>query len=198
MEIVKHFRHCCLACTLAFLALPEPARTQAAPAAPGTPAAAAERDGQHDFDFLIGTWKAHLKRLEKPLTGSSTWLEYDGTFVARKVWGGKANLDEAELDGPAGHIEGLTLRLYNPETHLWSLHWANSKDGVMAVPTVGQFKDGRGLFYDQEVWHGKSIFVRYAWSDITPSSAHFEQSFSVDGGATWEVNWITDQTRLKP
>ena len=82
----------------------------------------AVRDGQHDFDFYIGTWTQHLKRLEHPLTGSNTWVEYDGTVMVRKVWGGRANLNEFEADGPAGHIEGLTLRLYNPQSHQWSLY----------------------------------------------------------------------------
>lgn len=157
---------------------------------------AQRRDGQHDFDFEIGTWKIHLKRLEHPLTGSTTWVEFDGTSVTRKVWGGRANLEEFETNGPSGHVEGLTLRLYNPQTHQWSLYWANGKDGVLNIPTIGEFKNGRGEFFDQEPYNGRYILVRYIWSEITPTSAHFEQSFSEDGGQSWEVNWITDQTRV--
>jgi len=157
-----------------------------------------ERDGQHDFDFEIGSWKIHLKRRLKPLTGSNTWVEFDGTSVTRKVWDGRANLEEFETDGPTGHIEGLTLRLYNPQTQQWSLYWANSKDGTMGgPPNIGEFKNGRGEFYCQDTFNGQAILIRYVWSDITPNSAHFEQSFSDDGGKTWEVNWITDQTRVQ-
>jgi hypothetical protein len=157
-----------------------------------------ERDGQHDFDFEIGSWKIHLKRRLKPLTGSNTWVEFDGTSVTRKVWDGRANLEEFETDGPTGHIEGLTLRLYNPQTQQWSLYWANSKDGTMGgPPNIGEFKNGRGEFYCQGTFNGRAILIRYVWSDITPNSAHFEQSFSDDGGKTWEVNWITDQTRVQ-
>jgi hypothetical protein len=157
-----------------------------------------ERDGQHDFDFEIGSWKIHLKRRLKPLTGSNTWVEFDGTSVTRKVWDGRANLEEFETDGPTGHIEGLTLRLYNPQTQQWSLYWANSKDGTMGgPPNIGEFKNGRGEFYCQDTFNGRAILIRYVWSDITPNSAHFEQSFSDDGGKTWEVNWITDQTRVQ-
>ena len=157
-----------------------------------------ERDGQHDFDFEIGSWKIHLKRRLKPLTGSNTWVEFDGTSVTRKVWDGRANLEEFETDGPTGHIEGLTLRLYNPQTQQWSLYWANSKDGTMGgPPNIGEFKNGRGKFYCQDTFNGRAILIRYDWSDITPNSAHFEQSFSDDGGKTWEVNWITDQTRVQ-
>ena len=156
------------------------------------------RDGQRDFDFEEGTWKIHLKRLIKPLTGSTSWIEFDGTSVTRKVWDGRAWLEEFETDGPTGHIEGLTLRLYNSETHQWSLYWANSKAGTMGgPPNVGEFKDGRGEFYAQDTFNGRVILIRYVWSDITPNYAHFEQSFSDDGGKTWEVNWVTDQSRVK-
>jgi hypothetical protein len=152
-------------------------------------------DGQHDFDFEAGTWKIHLKRLLHPLTGSKQWVEFDGTSTTRKVWDGRAWIEEFETNGSSGRVEGLTLRLYNPQSHQWSLFWANSKDGVLAQPTIGEFKNGIGEFFDQEPFHGRSIFVRYVWSEITSNSAHFEQSFSDDGGKTWEVNWITDQTR---
>lgn len=153
------------------------------------------RDGQHDFDFMLGSWKFHLKRLVNPLSGSTRWIEFDGTGVCRPVWGGKAQLDELDVNGPDGRVQGLTLRLYNPESHQWSLHWANAKDGILGVPTVGEFKDGRGEFFDQELYKGRMILVRYVWSDITPDSARFEQSFSEDGGRTWEANWITTQVR---
>jgi hypothetical protein len=164
----------------------------------GTQQSANGHDGQHDFDFEKGTWKIHLKRLLHPLTGSSTWVEFDGTSVTRKVWDGRAWIEQFETDSPVGgHIEGLTLRLYNPESHQWSLYWATSKNGTMGQPTIGEFKNGRGEFYDQEPFNGRAILVRFIWSEITPNSAHFEQSFSDDGGKTWEVNWITDQTRVK-
>jgi len=156
-----------------------------------------ERDGQHDFDFEIGTWKTHLKRLLRPLTGSTTWVEYEGTTLVRKVWNGRANLVELTADGPAGHFEGLNLRLYNPESHQWSLNFANSSGGSLGIPTIGEFKNGRGEFYDQETLNGRAIFVRFVISDITPNSCRFEQAFSDDGGKTWEVNWIAIDTRVK-
>ena len=158
---------------------------------------AQEREGQHDFDFEIGTWKTHLKRLVHPLTGSTTWVEYDGATVVRKVWNGRANLVELVADGPAGHFEGLNLRLYNPQTHQWSLNFANSNGGTLSQPTIGEFKNGRGEFFDQETLNGRAIYVRFVISDITPTSCRFEQSFSDDGGKTWEVNWIATDTRVK-
>src|SRR5262245_17360681 len=162
------------------------------------PTGAAEApDGQHDFDFMFGTWKVHIRRLKNPLHGSKEWYEMDGTSVCRPIWGGKGNIEEVENDGPTGKMEALTVRLYSPTSRQWSLNWVNQKNGRFDVPTVGEFKNGRGEFYDQELFEGRSILVRYVWSDITPRSAHFEQAFSADGGKTWEVNWIAQSTRIE-
>jgi hypothetical protein len=156
------------------------------------------RDGQHDFDFEVGNWKTHVSRLLHPLTGSKTWVEYDGTTVVRKVWDGRAILLELEMDGAGSHFEGLSLRMYNPEAHQWSLNFANSSSGVMSTPTIGEFRDGRGEFYDQETLSGRAILVRFVISNIRHDSVHFEQAFSDDGGKTWEVNWIATDTRSAP
>jgi hypothetical protein len=157
------------------------------------PAHAAE----HDFDFVVGTFKSHVRRLQKPLTGSTTWTDWKGTVSNRKVLGGRGNLEEIELDTASSHLEALTLRLYNPATRLWSLYWSNARQGVLArPPSVGGFKDGRGEFYDQETWDGRVILVRHVFSDIKPDSYRFEQAFSADGGKTWEANWIADVTRV--
>ena len=172
------------------LAAPEP------PPKP-TPAMKPLPDGQRDFDFLIGKWKYHLKRLQNPLTGSTSWIELDGTGVCRPIWNGNAQIDELDVDGPSGHIRGLTLRLYNPESRQWNLNWANASNGTLGVPTIGSFKDGVGEFFDQEAYNGRTILVRYRWTGAKTDSPHFEQSFSDDGGKTWEVNWITDQVRVK-
>ena len=167
-----------------------------AAAALAQPASTPGRDGSHDFDFAQGKWKIHVKKLKAPLKGSKEWIEFSGTSTCRPFWGGAGNLDELVVDGPDGRIDAITLRMYSPTARQWSLNWATRKGASFGVPTVGEFRNGRGEFYDQEVWEGRTIFVRYVWSDITPTSAHFEQAFSDDGGKTWEVNWITDQTRV--
>lgn len=154
------------------------------------------KDVSHDFDFEIGTWKTHVRRLVHPLTGSTTWVEMNGISTCRKVWGGRANLLELEADGPNGHFQGLSLRLYNPETRKWSLNFASSHDGTLTTPTIGEFKNGRGEFYDHEILNGKTILVRFVIHDITPTSCKFEQAFSADEGKTWEVNWIATDTRM--
>ena len=153
-------------------------------------------DINHDFDFEIGTWKTHVRRLLHPLTGSSTWVEMDGITTVTKVWGGRANLVELVADGSQGHFEGLSLRLYDPGTRKWSLNFASSSDGTMTPPTIGEFKKGRGEFYSHETLNGRSILVRFVISGITPTSCTFEQAFSGDEGETWEVNWIATDTRI--
>lgn len=197
MKLLRLMRVCLLVSILGCVCQPLVALSQTAAPRMDVQSAGAARDGQHDFDFHIGTWKTHLRRLLNPLTGSTTWVEYNGTTVVRKVWNGRANLVELVADGSAGHFEGLSLRLYNPQSHQWSLNFANANSGVMAQPTIGEFKNGRGEFYDQETFNGRAILVRFLISDITPNSCHFEQAFSADGGKTWEVNWIATDTRVK-
>ncbi|HTV86894.1 MAG TPA: hypothetical protein VME63_15950 [Dyella sp.] len=157
----------------------------------------AYRDGRHDFDFEIGTWKTHLTRLLHPLSGSHAWATYEGTSVVRKIWDGRANLVELEADGPSGHLELLSLRLYNPDAHQWRINVASSRGGNLGVPAVGAFKDGRGEFIDQEIFDGRAILVRLVISDIKPDSYRVEQAFSDDDGRTWEVNWIATDVRVK-
>lgn len=165
-----------------------------------TQPAAAVHDGQHDFDFLLGSWKIHLKRRLKPLTGSDQWVEFDGTVVCRSIWGGLAEVEEFNVDSPEKKIfiQGLAVRLYNPRNRQWTIYWANRKNGVFdGAPQIGHFSNGRGEFYGQDTTEdGRPVYVRFAWSNITSSAPHFEQAYSEDGGRTWEVNWITEQTRV--
>lgn len=162
-----------------------------------TLAQANQTDGQRDFDWEIGTWKTHLRRLQRPLSGSTTWVEYEGTTVVSKVLDGRANLVELKVNGPTGRIEGLSLRLYNPQARQWSLNFANVNDGQMTRPAIGAFKDGRGEFYNEDTYGGRAIFVRFVITKIADDQYKFEQSFSNDGGKTWEVNWIAVDTRVR-
>jgi hypothetical protein len=198
MNVLKQFRtYIGVAGLLLFAPIPQAlAQQNSTPAATTLKQTPAERDGQHDFEPLIGSWKYHLKRRLNPLTGSNTWVELEGTGVCYKIWDGRSELDTFEADGPTGHIEGLTLRTYNPESHQWRLYWANSKNGILDPPQIGSFKDGRGEFFAQDTINGKTILIRFAWTNMTTDTPHFEQSFSDDGGKTWEVNWITDQSRV--
>jgi hypothetical protein len=193
----KHVR-CCLSffALVLFLGSLQAHGQQSSASSSSVQSASAERDGSHDFDPLIGSWKYHLKRRLNPLTGSNRWVEFDGSGVCRKISDG-ASVDQIEVDGPTGHITGLTLRVYNPTSHQWRLYWANQKIGILDPPQVGEFKDGRGQFFAQDTINGKMILIKFDWTKLDTDTPHFEQSFSDDGGKTWEVNWITDQTRVK-
>jgi hypothetical protein len=159
--------------------------------------ASVARDGQHDFDFEIGTWKTDLQRLRHPLSGSSEWIKCTGTSVVSKVWGGRANLVELVADCPGGGFTGLNLRLYNPDSRQWTLNFSNASSGTLSQPTVGEFRNGRGEFYDQEDFNGRAIMVRFIITRVSADVCRFEQSFSVDGGKTWELNWVATDTRVK-
>jgi hypothetical protein len=155
------------------------------------------RDGSHDFDFLFGNWEIEHSRLKAPLKGSNSWYDFKGRATACPIWGGAANMDEIEGDSPMGYIQGMTLRLYDPTSSQWRLYWANRTKGILEIPTIGGFTNGRGEFFDQEIFEGRAIYVRYVWSDITEDSCRWEQAFSADGGKTWETNWIMKFKRVK-
>ncbi len=178
---------------LVFSPIAAKAQSPAPSAAP--PSESAPRDGQHDFDFTVGSWKTHITRLQKPLSGSTTWITMEGTKTERKIWNGRAHLEEIEADGPTGHMQGLTLFLYNPQAHQWSQTFASSRDGTLGSPLIGAFKSGRGEFFGQDTFNNRTILVRAIWSDIGHDSHKFEQAFSDDGGKTWETNFIAQLTR---
>jgi hypothetical protein len=157
------------------------------------------RDGSHDFDFDFGTWQTHSSRLLHPLTGSHDWVEMDGVTVVSRIWSGRANLAEYRAVGPTGVVELLALRVYNPKSHQWSINFATPNVGALgAVPGVGEFRDGRVDFYDQETINGRAVLVRFSIWGVTAEEARSEQAFSADGGKTWEVNWITRYSRASP
>jgi hypothetical protein len=165
--------------------------------APGSESSTTANGGSHDFDFDFGTWKTHTSRLVHPLTGSKEWMQMDGVTQVEKVWNGRGNLAVLESDGPKGHLELMALRLYDPRARQWSINFATSNVGTISVPCIGEFKHGLGEFYDQEQFNGRTILVRFTFRSISPDSAQSEQSFSDDGGKTWEVNWVNKYTRVK-
>jgi len=154
-------------------------------------------DGTHDFDFEFGSWKAHIARRLKPLTGSTEWVEYEGTSVVRPWWDGRANIGELRVSGPAGKIEGMSVRLYDPASRQWKIHWANAADGALGEAMVGGFVNGRGEFYNQEMLGNRAILVRFIFSGMSAGRTfRIEQAFSADGGKSWETNWISDFTKV--
>jgi hypothetical protein len=162
------------------------------------PANLPQHDGSHDFDFLIGDWKAHVRRLPDRLNNSNKWDEYDGISNHHKLLDSNANFEQFEVTSPDKklHIKAQTLRLYNPASRQWSIYLVDLDNGTLDVPpVVGGFTGNRGEFYHQEQFKGRTILVRYMWLNISPKSTRMEQSFSPDGGKTWEVNWICELSR---
>ena len=170
----------------------QPAKSEPASTAP----AVDERDGSHDFDWEIGTWATSVKVLRNPLSPKATWVEFNGTSVIHSLGGGKANLVDLDVTGPVGRVQGVSLRLYNVQGRQWTLNFANMGDGLLTSPSIGEFKSGRGEFYGTDTLRGRAILVRFVILDVTPDSARFEQSYSADGGKTWELNWIATDRRL--
>jgi hypothetical protein len=153
-------------------------------------------DGRADFDFEVGRWKVHHRRLREWLKGSTAWEEFEGISVARKTLGGLGMIDEITNQRPTGLIYGMTVRVFNPQTQQWSMYTANSVQGISAMPMMGSFAQGIGRFHAFEPIEGRCIFTRFLWLDITATSYRWEQAFSADGGSTWETNWIQDHIRL--
>jgi hypothetical protein len=154
-----------------------------------------EQPGQHDFDFNFGNWHTHIRRIPDPFSTPSNSFELDGTVTVRRVWGGRAQLEEIEVDTPKGRWEGLTFFLYNPKSHQWSQTFINSKMGVLNPPTMGAFKNGRGELFNQDKFNSRTILVRGVWSEITSDSHNYEESYSDDGGKIWKPAFIAHLTR---
>jgi hypothetical protein len=164
-----------------------------------TLAAAAEpavRDGAHDFDFNLGTWRTHIRRFADPFSKSPQASELNGTVTVRAVWGGRGQVEEIEADGARGHWEGLTLFLYNPGARQWTQTFADGSDGMLTTPLIGEFRDGKGELYAQETFKGRALLIRGTWSDIRADSHQFEEDFSADGGHTWVRAFIGELVRI--
>lgn len=150
-------------------------------------------DGMNDFDFLHGTWTGANRKIEEPLTGSDSWVEFPSSLVVQSLFGGAGNIDEVTF--PTLGRRGATLRLHDRESGQWSIHWADSRTGRLDPPVVGGFVGDRGDFYGEDTLRGRPIRVQFTWYRLTPDTARWEQRFSPDDGATWELNWVMDFTR---
>jgi hypothetical protein len=169
--------------------------TAQAPATAAMQDAGTPRDGAHDFDFDLGVWTTHITRNLHPLTGSGETVELTGTVTVRKLWGGRAQVEEIEADGAKGHWEGMTVFLYDPQARQWSMNFANSSEGKFTAPLIGSFENGRGELIQQDTLDGRSILVRAVWSDITLNAHTYQESYSADGGRTWAVAFTARKTR---
>jgi hypothetical protein len=188
--------HITVAAVLFGLAIPAFANQDSPKPTPGTQ----NLSGLHDFDFFVGNWHAHHRKLKERLLGSQDWVEFDGTISVRPLMNGWANEDESVFDIPGGAYRGVTLRAYDPVTGLWSIWWLDGRmpSAPLDPPVKGHFVNGIGVFYSDDTLRGKPVKVRFTWSNISQTTARWEQAFSGDGGKTWETNWVTDFTRASP
>ena len=155
-----------------------------------------QNDGRNDFDFLIGKWKVHHFRLKERLKDCTEWEEFEGEGIARKILNGLGNMDENILHRASGDVHAITVRLFDPKSKEWSLCWSAEGAGTFDVPMIGGFNNGRGEFYAQEIFEGRHIFSRFIWSEIEANACKWEQAFSIDGGKTWETNWVMTFERV--
>jgi len=156
------------------------------------------RDGSHDFDFLHGHWDVHHRRLCHPLTGASEWYEFNGTAVERPLCDEPASIEVLDAQLRGGRLCGLALRLYSPSLRQWAIHWSTATNGTLDQPMmIGDFRNGRGEFYNRETLEQRNIVVRFYWTSITREKCRWEQAYSADGGETWETNWIMSYTRTR-
>jgi hypothetical protein len=181
---------------LAALSLAALLATAPAHASDDAPKAAqgAALGGLHAFDLRMGEWRVHNRRLKERLAHCHEWVEFEGTQRWEQMMDGRANVDDNVLNLPGGTYRGVTLRAYDPKTGQWAIWWLDGRNplGELDPPVVGHFENGVGTFYANDTLRGKPIIVRFIWSQITATSAHWEQAFSPDGGKTWETNWISD------
>ena len=150
---------------------------------------ASEGSSKHDFDFLVVGWKIRNRKLKEPLAGHNDWDEFDATQNLRQILQGFGNFDifSAEFDGKP--FEGFTLRLFDPQTRLWTIYWADSNAVKLDGGKVGSFDGDIGEFFSREVFAGKNILVRFHWDKRNPEAPVWSAAFSVDEGRTWEWNW---------
>jgi hypothetical protein len=150
-----------------------------------TPSKTSSKD---DFDYLVGKWKLQDKKLKTRLNNSTEWIEFESTVEMKKLLNGIGNMDIYRTTFDGKPYEGVALRLFNPETKLWSIYWADSNTGKMDPPMVGSFDGNIGTFYCKDVFNGKPILVVFHWDKTDPNNPVWSQAFSPDNGKTWEWN----------
>jgi hypothetical protein len=166
---------------------------------PPLPPASGNLGGLHDFDFLIGEWQVKHRKLKERLANSNEWIEFEGTCHNYPLIDGWANVDENLFKVPGAAYRGVGLRSYDPKSGQWAIWWLDGRNpfGDLDPPVKGRFANGVGTFYADDTLRGKTVKVRFMWSQITPTSAHWEQAFSPDGGKTWETNWTMEFRRVR-
>lgn len=155
----------------------------------------------NDFDFLVGRWTSRQRRLLHRLQGSQEWESFSGRSEVQQLPGGLINFDTLEAEGWRPGWVGMSLRVFNIATGLWSIHWlTHDGDGIDAAgrlspPVVGRFEGDHGVFEGEDECDGRPVRVRFEWQRQGADRARWQQAFSADGGRSWEVNWVMEFER---
>jgi hypothetical protein len=150
---------------------------------------ASPTSSQNDFDFFTGKWKVHNRKLKIRLGNCNEWHEFEAESEMRKILQGMGNTDNFISNVGGKTFEGMTLRLFNPATRLWSIYWADSNTGVLDTPVVGSFQENTGTFYTRDFWEGIPIIMKFKWDRTHADKPEWSQAFSIDNGQNWEWNW---------
>ncbi|KZN68248.1 hypothetical protein N473_07430 [Pseudoalteromonas luteoviolacea CPMOR-1] len=157
-----------------------------------------EHNEPKDFDFIIGDWQVKHRRLKDILSGAQEWIEFEGQSSTIKTLGGFGNVEDNYLHMPNQSVRAKAIRSYNSQTKEWSIWWLDGRNPTaMDTPVVGQFTNGVGRFYADEVYNGVPIKVRFVWDSTNPDMPTWQQAFSKDDGETWEVNWKMEFIRAQ-
>ena len=150
---------------------------------------ASKTSSKADFDFLVGRWRIRNRQLKAPLSGSDEWEEFEADQECHAILLGLGDFDIFRAESEGKRFEGLTVRLFDPNTRLWTIYWADSVAGKLDGGKVGSFDGDIGEFFSREVVAGKDVVVRFNWDKRDPQSPVWRRAFSTDGGRTWEWNW---------
>jgi hypothetical protein len=154
-----------------------------------------ERSDIRNFDFFVGDWSVQNKRLKTRFAGARDWETFPASAKAQSLLGGRVSVDEINI--PHLQVQGLSIRVFDPERKIWSDRWLTRDSGSIEEALTGGFQRGVGTFYGDTSFNGKPIKVRYLWKDIERRSFTWEQAASLDGGRTWETNWIMKFRRVR-
>jgi hypothetical protein len=153
---------------------------------------ASETSSMHDFDYLVGSWSIRNRTLKEPLVGSDEWEEFDATQELHQLLLGQGNFDIFRTKLGGKPFEGLTVRLFDPKTRLWTIYWADSNAMKLDDGKVGSFDGDEGDFFGREVIARKTVIVRFHWDKRNAKAPIYSRAFSADGGRTWEWNWYSN------
>lgn len=150
---------------------------------------ASESSSKDDFDFFEGKSSIRNKKLKQRFASSNEWIEFSSTQEMYKILNGIGNIDNflATFDGVP--FEGMTVRLFNPKTKLWSIYWADSNTGILDKPVIGSFENRVGHFFSIDIYEGKNVIQVFRWDARDQNNLVWSQAMSDDKGKTWEWNW---------